>query len=94
MRTDGKEYSLHSSPRRRASSWIAEGFSPTARGEYRIYCSISISPHCVSGPAWSSPRSGRASARTRNVAPAQAGFALESRNSTRIGAAMTDAHGS
>jgi hypothetical protein len=24
------------SPRRRASPWIAEGFSPTARGAYRI----------------------------------------------------------
>jgi hypothetical protein len=27
------------SPRRRASPWIAEGFSPTARGAYRIYSS-------------------------------------------------------
>ena len=33
------------SPRRRASPRIAEGFSPTARGAYRIKCSISISPH-------------------------------------------------
>jgi hypothetical protein len=32
------------SPRRRASPRIAEGFSPTARGAYRIKCSISISP--------------------------------------------------
>ena len=32
------------SPRRRASPRVAEGFTPTARGAYRIYCSISISP--------------------------------------------------
>ena len=32
------------SPRRRASPRIAEGFSPTARGVYRIKFSISISP--------------------------------------------------
>jgi hypothetical protein len=34
---------FRSSPRRRASSRVAEGFSPTARGAYRIYFSISIS---------------------------------------------------
>ena len=35
---------IRPSPRRRASPSIAEGFSPTARGAYRIYFSISISP--------------------------------------------------
>jgi hypothetical protein len=33
-----------SRPRRRASPRVAEGFTPTARGAYRIYFSISISP--------------------------------------------------
>jgi hypothetical protein len=33
-----------SRPRRRASPWLAEGLSLTARGAYRIYCSIFISP--------------------------------------------------
>ena len=33
-----------SRPRRRASPRMAEGLSPTARGAYRIYCSLSISP--------------------------------------------------
>jgi hypothetical protein len=33
------------SPRRRASPRLAEGFSPTASAVYRIYFSISISPH-------------------------------------------------
>ena len=33
------------SPRRRASPWLAEGFSPTARNADRIYFAISISPH-------------------------------------------------
>ena len=37
------------SPRRRASPRIAEGFSPTARGAYRIKCSISISPTARTG---------------------------------------------
>jgi hypothetical protein len=32
------------SPRRRASPRLAEGFSPTAKGAYRMYFSISISP--------------------------------------------------
>jgi hypothetical protein len=33
---------IRSSPRRRASPWLAEGFSPTARGAYRIKFSIPI----------------------------------------------------
>jgi len=37
------EYIIRYSSRRRASPWIAEGFSPTARGAYRIKCSISMS---------------------------------------------------
>jgi len=44
MRTDGEEYSLRHSPRRRALPCIAEGFSPTARDADRIYFAISISP--------------------------------------------------
>jgi hypothetical protein len=35
---------IRSSPHRRASPWIAEGLSPTARGAYRIKCSISMIP--------------------------------------------------
>jgi len=36
------EYIIRYSPRRRASHSIAEGFSPTARGAYRIKFSIFI----------------------------------------------------
>ena len=90
---------------RRGFPTLREGFSPTARGAYRMYCSLSISPQSPQAggtpalpgrtwcdhaahrsqrgerqsPAGASPRSGRASARTSNVAPVQAGFALESR---------------
>jgi len=38
------EYIIWYSPRRRASPCLAEGFSPTARGAYRIYFSISRMP--------------------------------------------------
>ena len=38
------EYIIRHSPRRRASPWLAEGFSPTARAVERIKFSISISP--------------------------------------------------
>jgi len=38
------EYIIRSSPRRRASPCLAEGFSPTASAVERIYFSISISP--------------------------------------------------
>ena len=45
---------IRRSPRRRASPCIAEGFSPTARGAYRIKCSISI----ISVIAWDALFSG------------------------------------
>jgi len=79
---------------RRGFPTLREGFSPTARGAYRMYCSLSISPQSPQAggtpalpgrtwcdhaahrsqrgerqsPAGASPRSGRASARTSNVA--------------------------
>ncbi len=41
---------IRSSPRRRASPWIAEGFSPTARGAYRIIAVLGYVDPCPGLP--------------------------------------------
>jgi len=56
------EYIIRSSPRRRASPCLAEGFSPTASPAYRMNCSKTISPIARPGIADESLRDHNASA--------------------------------